>query len=266
MWQDCQLKAKFHYIDLLPRGPQNAKASFGSCMHKALEILNKTSDLKLAVDTFTDNWDNPEKLGVTPEVWPKMTTFGGLRDRGIRAIKDYAGVVKWDDRTVVATEHEFLVPFGKHELHGFVDLLDERKSGKGKNLLRVTDYKTNSRRPNIAELGLNIQFSVYDFASRQREFWTGIPNGEELFEKYDDKPRRNIWFHLWDAIELDAGSRDDDDFERLYQLCESIEKAHEHEVFVPRIGEACLYCPYTEPCGIKVPTKEELLAESDAWT
>lgn len=263
-WQACQLQARFKYVDMLPPGPQNAKASFGVCIHDSLALYNTTGNIGLAIERFRHNWINPERLGVTPQVWPKMTSFGSLMARGITALENYHAVARWDDRRVLATEHEFTVPFGEHELHGFVDLIDVRKSGKGKELLRITDYKTNSKRPNMAELALDIQFTVYDYASRQREFWT-MNNGAKLYEEFKDKARRDIWFHLWDGVELDAGDRDQKDFERLYQLCVAIQKAHDAEVFVPRIGDACLFCPYTEPCGLTVPTQQDLAAEPMAW-
>lgn len=264
-WQECQLQAKFKYIDSLPGGPQNAKGSFGTVMHHCIEFYNKTGNIEKAIEMFKDLWKNPEKLGVAPEVWPRMTTYDGLRDRGIAALQRLHEVAKWDERRVIACEHEFTVPFGEHELHGYIDCLEIRKSGKGKNLLRVVDYKVNTKRPNMAELGLDIQFTVYDYATRQPEMWESIPKGLELFKELEGMPRRNIWFHLWDGSELDAGGRDDDDFMRLYRLCDEIKRAYEAEVFVPRIGDACLFCPYTEPCGLSVPTKEELAEQEAAW-
>lgn len=264
MWQQCQMKARFHYIDNLPSGPQNAKASFGTCIHHAFKLYNDTGNVELAVETFKDVWEFPEKLGVAPEAWPKRTTYGGLRDRGIEAINRYARGIKWESRRIIGSEHEFVVPFGKHELHGFVDCLESRRSGTGKRLLRVTDYKTNAKKPSVAELALNIQFTIYDWASRQPEFWT-MEDGEKLFKEFQEFPRRNIWYHVMDACEIDAGSRDQEDFDRLYRLCESIERAYEAEVFFPNIGDPCELCPYTGPCGVHVPTKEELRSQDEAW-
>ncbi len=268
----CPLQAKFKTIDLLPSGPQSAKASFGTILHKCLEGYNKTGDLAKAQETFRDLWHNPEKLGVTPEVWPRGTTFGGLKGKGLQILESFHNLQKWDNRVVIATEHEFLVPFGKYDLHGFVDLLEGRRSGKGKEILRVIDYKTNTRAPNMAELALDIQFTIYDIASRKPEFWLGngpefpaMENGAWYYEQYRDMPRRNIWYHLWGPKEIDAGSRDEEDFERLYRLCEQVERAIELEVFVPKIGDPCLWCPYHEPCGLKVPTQEELFDQENAW-
>lgn len=271
-WMACSLQAKFSSIDKLPRR-QNAKASFGTIIHACLERYQHTGDVEAAVEMFLDNWHNPEKLGVTPEYWPRFTSFGSLRQRGIEILRSYHDSMRWDEREVIATEHRFLVPFGRHELEGTADLLEVRRSGKGKTLLRVCDFKTNTRKPSFAELALDIQFTVYVYASMQREFWVGngpdfpgLPNGEWLFETLKELPRRGIWIHLWDnAAEIDAGGRDQTDFERLYRLCEEIERAIDAQVFVPSIGSACGICDFADgPCPVAVPAAP-LSANENAW-
>jgi hypothetical protein len=273
-WMDCSLQAHFHYDEKLP-GQPNAKAVFGTCIHQALELYNNTANLEAALALFKDLWHNPEKVGspVDTLVWPKMTTYGGLRDRGIAILKDVDARLHWDSRDVIAAEHRFLVPFGDFELTGVVDLLETRRSGKGKNLLRIVDYKTSSRQPNTAELALDVQFTIYLFASTQREFWVGngpdfpgLPNGEWLYETLSDMPRRAIWYALWTQKEIDAGPRDDADFMRLYRVVQQIDRATQLEVWVPHIGEACQLCAYANgPCPVEIPTRDQLAAQDDAW-
>lgn len=284
-WMTCQLQAKFKYVDGLP-DQTHAKASFGSCIHAALEFYDRSraggtaGDLAGAKDLFRDLWQNPEKIGATPDYWPAhgRITFGGLRQKGLEVLDAYHERCRFDAAPqIIALEHRFLVPFGAHELTGVVDKLEIRRSGKGKELLRIVDHKTNSRKPVVAALALNPQFTVYDWASRQRSFWTGcvadgedfpaIPNGEWLFETLADMPRRNIWHHLWTGQELDAGSREDVEFFRLYAACCEIEKAIEHNVFVPSISaDSCGLCAYADgPCPTRIPSEEELLAQENAW-
>lgn len=157
LWQECSLKAKFTKIDNLPT-IMNAKASFGTCIHHALELYNQTGNIDLAIAIFRDTWHNPEKLGVTPVKWPKFTSFEGLLQRGVECLQNYHDNLRWDGREVVFTEHPFLVPFGRHWLRGVVDLGEVRVSGKGKPLFRIVDYKTNSQAPTRAALNLDIQF------------------------------------------------------------------------------------------------------------
>lgn len=258
-WMTCPLQAKFQYIDRLPR-KQNASASFGSCMHHALDVYTRTHDVEGAVATFKDVWTNPEKLGVTPETWPQRQTFGGLMARGLDMLRDYHEKLKWENREVIATEHKFLVPFGEFELTGAVDLLEVKKDSKGKPTLRIVDFKTNQRAPFISNLRLNIQFTIYDYASRQPEFWAGngpdfpgIPNGEWLMEINKDLPRRGVWYGLLQSKEYDAGPRDDADFLRLYRVAREMKKALEHDVYVPNIsGDSCTFCPFTKPCQLPI--------------
>ena len=272
-WMECSMKAHLHYDQRLPQR-QSGKASFGTIIHACLEFYNNTGNLKAAVDMFDDLWHNPEKLGVAPDYWPKMTTWEGLRQRGRAILRQVDEQLNWDKREVLATEHPFKVPFGRYYLNGFVDLVEFRRSGNGNTLLRIVDYKTASRRPTQAALYLDIQFTVYLYASLQPEFWTGLPgepdypgmaNGEWLYETARDVPRRAIWYHLWDAKEIDAGRRDLNDFRQLYRVCEQVDLANRTGIHIPHIGEACTFCDYHEPCGVDIPTPEQVRAQPDAW-
>lgn len=274
-WMACALQARFAHIDKLPQ-KQNAKASFGTCIHHALAMFNETGDEEAAVEDFQHYWHNPEKLGVEPEVWPKFTTYGGLREQGIQIIRDYVEKLQWEQRTVVAVEHPFLVPFGDHELSGTVDLVEMRKNHKGQDVLRVVDYKTNTRQPTKGELAVNIQFTVYTYATLQREFWTGVEgdpdhpplfNGDFMFGAFSEVARRGIWYHLWTGKEIDAGTRADSDFMRMYRLCQEIARAVELEVYVPTIsGDSCTVCDYANgPCPVQIPERAERAAEDAAW-
>lgn len=278
MWSNCPLQAKFRYEDHLP-GRQNAKASFGTVIHHVLEHYNHSKDHQASKDMFLDLWNNPAKLGVEPDYWPKFTSFGGLKQRGLDILDQHHQATRWDKREVIATEHPFLVPFGDHELTGFVDLIEIRKTGKGASILAIVDYKTSSKAPSKSDLALDVQFTSYIYAVNQPRFWSGWPdvpeyaddfppiaaNSKWLWETVKPLPQRAIWYHLWNASEKDAGGRDQKDFERLYEVMCQIDKAQKAGIYVPKIGEACLWCDYTEPCGVTIPTPEERLAEPNVW-
>ena len=256
-WMTCPLQAKFQYIDHLPRS-QSAAATFGSCVHKGLEVLCLTGKVDNAIAVFKDRWTNPERYNIAPETWPKGTTFGSYMGKGIAAIQAYHDKNKWMKHTLIASEHGFVVPFGDFELTGYVDMLDFAKDKSGRETVRITDFKTNARAPWVGALRLNIQFSIYDYASRQPEFWTGsgpdfpgIPNGEWLYETSKDMPRHNSWYGVMQGKEWDAGERDENDYLRLYRVAKEIEKAIEHDVFVPNIsGDSCRFCPFIDPCKL----------------
>ncbi len=266
-WLGCPLQAKFKEIDLLPRR-QSGKATFGTVMHHCLEKFNKGLPLDETVALFYHLWENPEVLNAAPDYWPRMITYGGLREKGPEILRLYAEKVKWENRTVIAGEHSFLVPFGDDFLQGTVDHIEFRKAGNGHPTLRVVDFKTNSKQPNVMELKFNIQFTTYIYASLQPEFWLGseafpgVLDGEKWFEKLEKVPRRGVWYALMSNKEFDAGKRDDGDFMRLYRACQEIKRAIDKEVYVPDISaDTCLWCDYTSNCGIEIPSREELLDE-----
>jgi hypothetical protein len=269
-WMTCPLAAHYRYDENLPSAGVNGKTVFGSVMHVALELYNNTGDYDAAVAKFKADWLKPP---VEPAWWPRSTSYASLRTKGLEILEFVKTHYRFQDRVVLGAEVPFLVPFGDHELHGYIDLVETRRSGTGAELLTVTDYKTASKAPTITELALDIQFTTYIWAVSQREFWVGvkdnpdfpgIENGEWIWETIGrDMPKRAIWFGLWTGKEHDAGPRTDEDFQRLYRLCDEIQRATELEVFVPKIGPACELCDYVEPCAMEIPVAVKALKDED---
>lgn len=254
-WMKCPLAARFQYLDRLPR-QTNSAATFGTCIHHAMKIYNDTGDVELAVAEFVDSWENPEKLDAVPDVWTKRQTFGGMREKGVNIIREYHDHLRWENREVVATEHEFLVPFGEFELHGFIDLIEIRRNERGVEELKVVDYKTNATAPKISALPFNVQFTTYVYAALQPEFWLTIP--KDVWERAHALPVRAYWYQLNGSKEIHTGVRDDDDFMRLYRLAKEIKNATEAGVFVPNLsGDSCGFCSFKEPCGLPVPKVDD---------
>lgn len=271
VWMNCQQQAEFQEILKRPRR-MHAKASFGTCIHDALEQYNWHGDVEKAKARFEYTWSNPGYLGVTPDVWAKQQ-FGTLMDRGLKIIQEYHDKQAWEPREVIATEHKFCVPFGDHIISGAVDLLEFKLSGRGVPTLKIVDYKTNAKQPTLNELRFDIQFTVYYYASLQPEFWLGWEpeinkyrpmggtpeKGAELWERFKDAPRRPSWYHLWGNKEIDAGDRDDGDFMRLYRCLEAVNKAVEHGIYIPSIkAESCLWCDFKEECEAVQPIFHKL--------
>lgn len=264
----CPLQA--HLDELHPESKEgaNSKTVFGTIIHYCLEQYHKGMEIDACVELFKELWNDPERVTVKIERWAKFTNYGTLREKGIDILRHYHATNRWEQRKIIASEHRFLVPFGDHELEGTVDFLEIKKDGRGKRTLRVSDLKTASRQPTQIDLRLNLQFTVYIYASLQPEFWMGngpnfpaISNGEVWFDQLQKVARRGVWFHLMNGRELDAGPRDDDDFMRLYRLVCEIERAQQAQVFVPHVGEACTFCPHTQHCNVTIPNRDELALE-----
>lgn len=244
---------------------------FGSCMHKAMEYFNNTGDLVGAKTVFKKEWGRAD-----PDYYPKGLDYAGLKTKGLESLDAMSVHYRFQNRVVIGTEIGFVVPFGEHELHGYIDLLEVQRSGTGAELLKVVDYKTASKGPTLSELALDIQFTAYHYAISQKEFWTGmpgnpdfpgIPNGEWLWETQGrDLPKRCVWFSLWNYRQLDAGPRTEVDYGRLYRVCEQIARATELEVFVPKIGTSCTWCDFTEQCSMEIPVSLRALEDTDDQT
>lgn len=270
-WMTCPLQARFNEVENRPR-LQNAKASFGTIIHAALDQYADHGDVERAVVFFKTNWGNPNLLNVMPDKWPKNTTYGGLLTKGEEILRLYHDKLKWETREIIGTEHKFHVPFGDHSISGVVDLLEVKKNSRGKDVLRVIDFKTNAKKPTINVLRLDIQFTAYVYASLQPEFWTGtpdpegkypgFPDGEALYDRFLKSERKPIWYHLWDNKEVTVGSRDDNDFMRLYRCVVEVANAVEKGVYVPNIsGDSCVWCDYTDICKAVVPVRAKLEEE-----
>jgi RecB family exonuclease len=261
-WMECQLAAKYRYEDNLPR-KANAKMVFGTVIHACLQhYYESRGNWDEADKMFRRIWSDPAKAGYPIDYWPKHTSFGSLMGKGrdiLRAVHDGH---RWQDFTVLGTEIPFLVPIGEHELTGYIDLLGIERSGTGKELLKIIDFKTASKPPTFAQLALDVQFTSYAYAVSQHEFWVGvdgdakfagIDNGEWLWQTVSTMKRRCIWWGLWSAKQIDAGPRTEKDFQRLYRVMTEIEKSINAGVAVPKIGEACDWCDYQEPCALEIP-------------
>jgi RecB family exonuclease len=269
LWMGCPLAAHYRYDEGLPSRP-NGKTVFGTVMHGALELYNTTGDYDAMVAKFKADWLRPP---VEPEWWPRSTSYAKLRAKGLEILESVKDHYRFQDRVVLGAEVRFLVPFGDHELTGIVDLVETRKSGTGRELLTVVDYKTQAKAPTTAELVLDTQMTAYLWAVSQREFWTGVKgdpefpgleNGEWLWETVGrDMPKRAVWFGLWNGKELDAGPRKDEDFGRLYRVCEQIERAVAADVYVQKIGSNCEICDYVEPCSMEIPVALRGLNDPD---
>lgn len=286
-WENCQKQAHFKEVMRLPDSGLHAKTWFGTCVHAALEeygndeIRTGWGNVKRAKAIFLSMWEKPEIYGGFITEW-RGSQFGTLRLRGLKIIEEYDDKQKWEKREVIATEHKFCVPIGEHLVSGIVDLIEWKLSGRGVPTLRIVDYKTTSAKPTLEELRLNLQFTIYVYASQQPEFWLGFTEDDwhppmvhkyksmaetpedsmKLWERFRDAPRRGVWSHLWGGVELDAGSRDQSDYERMYVLLGGIETAIEQGVYIPSIrSSSCKWCPFKELCTAVIPVRHKMNLE-----
>lgn len=264
LFQECGLKYRFQNIDQLPR-EQSGALTWGSVLHEAVmrleqwHLASKPGDppaLARTLEWFREVWSDPTILDADLKIdyFLPRTSWKKYLDDGLAIIEKWWGIYQWDTDTVIAREHEFTVPVEgtEHQLTGTVDRLVLRYMGKlDEHVVLIQDYKTNRKVPTYSYLQHDLQFSAYAMASTRPEFWSGLKNGEQLYEVYADKRRWAEWIHLRAPKRMDAGERSDLHFNRLRYAVNAIADAVALGVFIPNIsGEACAYCDFRKSCGL----------------
>ena len=264
-FQSCALRYKLaKECPDLP-DPQSAAASYGTLVHKCLEMHLNGRSIEDSLEFFNKVWSSPDLMDITPDYYPPRTTHGAYRKKGIDAITGYYEDHRWFNRELLATEFRFCVPMGNHFVSGIVDLLEYDPAT---DTLFITDWKTGYR-PNADNLRFDLQMTSYLFAVRQREFWcgyepeiekyTGFLNGAALFDRFVDSTHQAVWYDLRNSKEYPVGDRAQRDFDRMEMLCDQMEKAIDLDVFVPNItGDSCKYCQFKDVCPAYVPDTEQV--------
>lgn len=251
---------KYQHIDGLER-EQSGSLTFGSIIHDCVLVLETTGDLDAAIARFHAAWQDPSAFQdemtpgqkLTIDYYVNGTNWQKFAFEGERILREWHHVIRWESDVVLGREYTFDVPVGDgHVLHGTIDKLALRYVPKIRSqVVLVSDYKTNSKDPAYGWLADNIQFTAYAYATTQPEFWANIPDGDKIFERMADIPRHGEWVALKGPKRLDAGPRDQVQYNRLIQavnaLCESVAM----RIFVPNIsGETCRYCEFRKNCGL----------------
>lgn len=289
-WSRCQM-AKF-YDDRArrdPAAPQPKALSatvYGTVMHYALMRMEQAMHegredaLDVALQTFEYYWqpENLPKIAERITVWLPRETYGGLRERGRRALKDQYDLLRKDESWLLALEYEFAVPVdvnGRlHTLTGTIDRLSIRRLNR-KPYISLDDSKTG-KQPTY--LRYNIQGSAYGLASTLPEFWFGWPeSGKGELEAFPEgtigalaenfaswgyslhsgthrelplASRRFRWMNLKENKLVDGGWRNSRDYARVLLAIDAYVRGAEAEVYaINTTGEVCFYCSHKHHCG-----------------
>lgn len=255
LWGRCPLAYRYTHIDGLPR-KQSGALTFGSIVHDCVLWLEVNKDLEGAVERFKRLWLDPESMGAEYAIdyYVKGTNWRKYQEQGEKILRDWWPLIQWDSDVVLGREYEFDVPIGDgHVLHGTIDKLLIRYVPKiNQRVLLVSDYKTNAKAPTYDWLADNLQFTAYSYATTQPEFWTGMPDGEALFERVSSFPRHGEWVALKGPKRMDAGERGPAQYNRLIHAVNALSDSVAMRIFVPNIsGESCRYCEFREKCGLE---------------
>lgn len=261
LFQECPLRFRFQ-ADGMAR-EQSSAMSFGSVIHEAIMELEVNYDLARGVAKFDSMWDDLpnaiDQFGKSLEYNYLIPRYNHdtYRDLGHRILRDWWMLVQWDTDVVLAREYAFDVPISEgHRLIGTVDKVVLRTMKDGSIAVVTVDYKTGSKQPTREYLAHDIQFSSYCYATTQPEFWTGIPNGAELFEQLRDAERHGEWIHVRTTKRIPAGIRTEMHYNRLRYACEQMQLSIDLGIFMPDLtGEKCEFCEFRKVCGL--PSRQE---------
>lgn len=254
LWQKCPLQYRWTHVDKIPR-EQSGSLSYGSIIHDCVLFLETTHDLNTAIERFYWFWDDPTRLDPEYKIsyYVRGTNWKKYREAGPALLRNWWSIIQWDSDANVAREHHFEVPIGDgHVLNGTADKVAVRYMPKlNRRVLLISDYKTNNKTPTYDYLAEDLQFTAYGYASTRREFWTGIPNGEQLFAEFADVPRWGEWVALTSPKRMDAGERTQQQYNRLIYAVNALAESVAMRIFVPNIsGESCRYCDFRKQCGL----------------
>lgn len=123
----------------------------------------------------------------------------------------------------------------------------------------VRTHNTTKREPTYGYLAHDLQFTAYCYATTRPEFWGGLPDGLEMFQRHVGKRRLGEWVQLLGPKRMDAGERNQLHYNRLRYAVGAVADAITWRIFTPNIsGETCLYCDFRQVCGL--PSREEEMA------
>lgn len=253
-WQNCALQAKYIYLDKIGEYTEGSLTVQGSALHHAIDMYHKGVGKEKAIEEYFNYWtENP------PDFIHRMSPIDSLQAKGPEILKAYFEYRDIRDEVgykLLLSEHSFKVRFGDFIISGQTDYLELTPDGE---TLIIGDFKSGKRQT-VDNLHLNIQMSIYYWASLQKEFWTGDPNndyyppvenGESLWEEFKTINREVKWFDLKNCRAIDAGPRNAQDFGRLYRLLEQVQRAIDYEVFIPSINEdSCKWCDFKDICAV----------------
>lgn len=256
-WSECPLRLKFQLEGAVRE--QSSALSFGTGIHDAVLVMEQARDLQVGIDRWKLVWTHLDLLNIEYDYMLPRNSHNGYFELGIQILQDWWELISWESDKVLAREHEFLVPLGANELTGTADKVALRQIKGGEWIVLISDYKTGAKAPTRNYLQHDIQFHSYCYASTQPEFWTGIPNGQHLYEATKDWRRAGEWVHLRQTKRIDAGFRDQVHYNRLAYAVDQIEKSMALGIYVPTItGETCEFCTFRRICGLPSRAEEGL--------
>lgn len=240
LYQQCGLKYKYQYIDLLPKPFRPSALVFGSVVHSALQYLHdeRIRGKKVSLDTlyriFDADWYS-QKLSTEirfKENEQEITL--------IHLGKEFLGMYyKEVPRPIKGSEIPFTVPFYHPDtgedlgvtLQGFLDLVEEDDT--------IVEYKTSATTLSAHDLDTRHQFTAYAYA----------------YEILHHKPPKAIKVVNFvkgkkPKMVISETKRSRSDYKGFLFMAMQVLNGIKAEQFLPRMGFWCKECEYANICPL----------------
>ena len=238
-FEQCPLKYKFKYIDLLEsRIEQSVEAFLGEMVHLALEKLyrdlkfQKLNSLEELLAYFNSEWKKNWNPGII--IVRKEYAEENYRKMGGKFIEDYYKRHNpFSEGKVIGLEKKILLNLdssGNYRLQGYIDRL--MTSGDGK--YEIHDYKTNSSLPYEEYLKEDRQLALYALA---------------ILKNYQDAKDIKLVWHFLAFDKSIVLQKTPEELEKLKKdTIELIDKVKNTKNFEPRKSALCDWCEFRPVC------------------
>ena len=230
-YERCGKQYEYRYLIRVPE-PESSALSFGSSVHRALELFYKDlkDKKKVKLGTLLDHF----RKNFIPLGYLNKRLQERSFEAGLKILEGYFNRY-FDPKTqVYAVEKNFLLKLKSvkklYKIGGKIDRID-----KIDNHYEIIDYKTG-KKPKDSQLKKSLQLGIYALAAMDKNLLNLKP--EQI----------TLTFHYLDKGEEFSVKASDRDLEKVKeQVIEALDKMASGD-FTPNVGMHCDWCPFRIIC------------------
>lgn len=231
VFEKCPLQYKFRYLLRIPE-PDSAALSFGSSVHKALELFYKDvqKEEKLTVERLIEYF----KQSFIPYGFISSSAREKAKKHGERILARYFETFHQEHGSIIALEQNFVLKLKENNkiyiITGKIDRID-KKDG----FYEIIDYKTG-KMPAETELKKSLQLGIYALSAMDKNLFALPQEKIKLTFYYLDKNEKFTFL---------AKDRDLDKIKK--QVVNTLDKLQQSS-FEPVVGRHCDWCSFKIIC------------------
>ena len=238
-FEQCPLKFKYRYIDLIkPKVQQSVEAFMGSMVHNTLEKLykdvkfKKENSVEEMIEYFNKIWK--ENWSDSIRIVRKEYKEENFRKMGDQYLRDYyKRYYPFTDGKIIGIEKKIMISLdkeGKYQLQGFIDRLMSTGDGE----YEIHDYKTNLEVPQMEYMKKDRQLALYSIA---------------ILEKYQDAKNVKLIWHFLSGNKEIVIEKTNEELEKLKtDIIELIDKVESEKEFKHKPSALCGWCEFRDIC------------------